>query len=798
VAVDGAGNLYIADQFRIRKVSPGGTISTIAGNGTQGYSGDGGPATSAQLSYVFNLAADGAGNVYLVDTSCGEDFCFASRIRKVSASGIITTVAGTGTPGYSGDGGPAAGAQINPSAVAVDGPGNLYIADSDCDFNACRGSRIRKVSADGIIRTVGGRETSGYSGDGGPATSAQLNQPAGLALDTAGTLYIADSGNYRIRKVSSNGIITTIAGNGLFNYLGDGGPATAAQLSSEFHGIALDAAGNLYIADQFNLRVRKVSPKGVISTFAGSGYAYDPGYSPSGDGGPATDAGLGRAEGLVADTAGNLYIADSYNARIRKVSPNGIITTVAGNGTEGYSGDGGPATKAQLNRPVGVAVDGSGNLYIADYFNYRIRKVAPDGIITTIAGNGTQGHSGDGGPAASAQVFDPYAPVVDRAGNLYFAEINNHTIRKISASGIITTVAGTGTKGYSGDGGPAVNAQLSSPTGLAVDSAGSLYISDHGNYRVRKVSPAGIITSIAGTGTQGFSGDGGPAGAARLMGPFGLAVDAAGNVYAADSGSLPPQPPMLFQPVSVIRLLEPDGPAPTISAITNVASNLAGPVAPGEIVVLSHSGIGPAQMTEFQLNQAGLVGTQLDRTEVTFNGTPAPLVYTWTGSLSAIVPYSVNGTSAQVRLTFRGQTSAPFTVQVAPSAPGLFTADSTGKGQAAARIQAGTYNSPGNPEKIGGLINLYATGEGQTSPAGIDGKLAEDSLPTPVLPVAVTIGGQPATVMEKSGAPGLVAGVMWILATIPSGIMPGDAVPVTIQVGNASSQSGVTIAVAGN
>ena len=784
VAVDAAGNLYIADQFRIRKVSPDGIITTIAGNGTQGYSGDGGPATSAELNIVFSLAADNAGNVYLVDTSCGEDFCVGSRIRKISPSGIISTVAGNGTSGYSGDGGPATSAQISPADLAVDGSGNLYISDSDSN-------RIRKVSPSGIITTIVGNGTQGYSGDGGPAASSQLYGPAGVALDSSGNLYIADSGNYRIRKVSQAGVITTIAGNGLFDYLGDGGPATGAQLSPQLHAIALDAAGSLYMADQFSLRVRKVSPNGIISVVAGNGMG---GFS--GDGGPAASAGLGRVEGLATDAASNLYIADPYNYRIRKVSPAGIITTIAGTGTQGYSGDGGPANAAQLNRPVGVAVDGAGNLYIADYFNYRIRKVTPDGVITTMAGNGTQGHSGDGGPAASAQVFDPYAPVVDGAGNLYFAEINHHTIRKISASGIITTVAGTGTKGYSGDGGPAVNAQLSSPAGLAVDRGGNLYIGDNGNYRIRKVSPAGIITTIAGTGTQGYSGDGGPASAAQLIGPYGLAVDAAGNVYIADSGFTTPLP---FSNINVVRLLEPDGPAPTITAVTNAASNLQGPIAPGEIVVLYHSGIGPAQQGQFHLNDAGLVDTQLDRTQVTFNGTLAPLVYTWTSSLSAIVPYSVSGTSAQVQLTFRGQTSAPFTVPVAPSSPGLFTRDSTGKGQAVATDVNGGYNSLANPTRIGTGIILFGTGEGQTSPAGIDGKPPT----TPALPVSVTIGGQPAQVFDVGGTlgalvPGPIVGVMRVAAVIPSGITPGNAVPVIVQVGNASSQSGVMIAVSGN
>jgi sugar lactone lactonase YvrE len=355
--------------------------------------------------------ADNAGNVYFTALSnCGFGTgCEASRIQKVSPSGVITTVAG-GASGYSGDSGPAASAQLNnPSGLAMDGTGNLYIADSD-------NNRIRKVSPTGIITTVAGNGNAGYSGDGGPAAGGQFNTPTGLALDSAGSLYIADYGNSRIRKVSSAGILTTIAGNGTFNYLGDDGPATAGQLSQELHAITLDGAGNLYIADQFNMRVRKISANRIISTIAGSGMG---GFS--GDGGPAFAAGLQRPEGLAVDVAGNLYISDPYNYRVRKVLPNGIITTVAGNGSQGYSGDGGPATQAQLNRPVGVAVDGAGNLYIADYFNYRIRKVT-DGIISTIAGKGTFGYSGDGGPAVSAQLVGPFGLAVDAAGNVYAAD----------------------------------------------------------------------------------------------------------------------------------------------------------------------------------------------------------------------------------------------------------------------------------------------------------------------------------------------------------------------------------------
>jgi uncharacterized protein (TIGR03437 family) len=333
----------------------------------------------------------------------------------VCGQGIITTVAGSGTAGGSGDGGPATSASLGPWGVAVDAAGNLYIADYS-------NSRIRKVSPSGIISTAAGNGTRGFSGDGGPATGASLNQPSGVAVDAAGNLYIADYYNYRVRKVSSSGIISTVAGNGIKGFSGDGGTATSATLR-EPEALAVDAAGNLYIADSTNQRIRKVSPSGIISTVAGTGtWAF------SADGGPATSASLSFVEGVAVDAAGNLYIDDSDNGRIRKVSPSGIISTVAGTGTWGFSGDGGPATSASLNDPWGVAVDAAGNLYIADARNGRIRKVSPSGIIGTVAGGGSA--LGDGGAATSASLKHPIAVAVDAAGNVYIADDNR--IRKVT------------------------------------------------------------------------------------------------------------------------------------------------------------------------------------------------------------------------------------------------------------------------------------------------------------------------------------------------------------------------------
>lgn len=649
VAVDAAGNFYIADQFnnRVRKVDTSGNITTFAGTGTAGFSGDSGPATSAELNTPYNVATDSAGNVYIADY-------FNYRVRKVDTSGNITTVAGNGTYGFSGDGSAATSASISdPIGLAIDPAGNIYIGDY---FN----NRVRVVNVQaspitiagviipgGAIMTVAGNGTAGYTGDTNGATVAEINGPNGVALDSAGNIYIADYHNNVIRKVTTVGVISTFAGNGTAGYSGDSGPATSAELNLPWT-VVVDSAGDVYIGDEGNVRVRKVDTSGNITTVAGNGTL---GYT--GDGGPAVSAEFDYPSGVALDGAGNLYVGDLENSVIRKVTPGGqapvyfgrvnvnttgaaqpvvfsinanftvntvpttsgdftitnptachgpltagsyctlniqfkpaapgqrwfpltltdstgknysfglegigvgsalaftpgIITTFAGNGfgsggdcesfCGGFSGDGGPATSAELNGPNGVAVDSTGNLYIADYGNDAIRKVNTLGIITTVAGiGGSSGYSGDNGPATSAKLFNPTGVAEDSAGNLYIADIYNQVVRKVDANGIITTIAGiNGPAAFSGDGGPATSAQLSYPNDVALDSAGNLYISDEFNQRIRKVDLNGIINTIAGNGTSGFAGDNGPATSAELDGPSGIAVDSTGNLYIADSAN---------------------------------------------------------------------------------------------------------------------------------------------------------------------------------------------------------------------------------------------------------------------
>ena len=347
-----------------------------------------------------------------------------------------------------------------------------------------------------IITTVVGNGTSGYSGDGGQASAAKLNFPTGVTLDAVGNLYIADYNNNRIRKINTAGIITTIAGNGTAGFLGDGGQATNAELYQP-NEVIIDAAGNLYIADVFNNRIRKVTTQGIISTVVGNGV-----FGYSGDGGLATAAELSNASQVVLDATGNMFIADQRNNVIRKVNTTGIISTVVGNGVAAYAGDGGQATACEINYVDGVAIDASGNLYIADQGNSRIRKVNTSGIINTIVGTGLAGYSGDGGQAAIAELFNATTIKIGCGGNLYITDYGNNRIRMVNTAGIITTIVGNGTGAYSGDGGQATAAEINTPVGIALDAACNLYIADASNNVIRKVTNVGQATDIKQVGIQ--------------------------------------------------------------------------------------------------------------------------------------------------------------------------------------------------------------------------------------------------------------------------------------------------------
>jgi sugar lactone lactonase YvrE len=570
-AVDASGNLYVLehDKNRIRKVDTKGVITTVAGDGTSGYEGDGGPATQAKLNGPEAIALDASGNLYIADTN-------NRRIRKVDRNGIITTVAGNGFgPTFRPDGGfwaddtaiPAIQASLGwPKGVAVDASGNLFIFE---------GMEVRKVDPNGIITSVVGIEDlPSVRGDNGASaiavdalgnlfiTGSDLGNDGNrhdriwkvdnsgiititeigdtfreyfgmsITVDALGNLYVSGESVNLVIKVDTSGVISTVAGGGNpSDHLGDGGPATQAELDSP-SGIAVDGFGNLYISDTGNARIRKVDANGIITTLAGGGRPVDR----LGEGGPAIGAELDGVDYVTVDSLGNLYLSDWLNHSVRRIDSCGIITTVAGNGTAGWNGggDGGPATKAALLYPEGIAVDAQGNLYIAEGYesNGRIRKVDRNGIITTVA----------------TGLYWPEGIAVDASGDLYIADSFNHRIKKMDANGNITTIAGSGPSGYEkgafgGDNGPATAARLYYPSDVALDAFGNLYIADLRNNRIRKVGRDGIITTVAGNGTETigviYGGDGGPATEAMLNhDPHRIAVDASGNLYIADAGRI--------------------------------------------------------------------------------------------------------------------------------------------------------------------------------------------------------------------------------------------------------------------
>ena len=357
-------------------------------------------------------------------------------------------------------------------------------------FLICLAIFIYPVKAQNIV-TYAGTGLGIFGGDGGAALAAQIAMPTGIATDAAGNVFIADNLNHCIRKINLAGIISTVAGTGGSpGFSGDGSAATSALLNMPW-GVEVDGSGNIYIADWNNNRIRKVNSLGVISTIAGTGIG-----NYFGDGFAATSAQINSPTDVAVDASGNIFIADQLNHRIRKINSLGIISTVAGIGSPGYSGDGAAATAAALNYPISVAVNGSGDIFISDQSNFRIRKVNNLGIISTIAGTGISGYSGDGAAATSAQLKDPAGICLDGSGNIYIADWNNHRVRKINPLGIISTIAGTGVPGFFGDGGLATSAQLDEPSALAISVSGNIFITDEINNRIRAICPISCLTQV--------------------------------------------------------------------------------------------------------------------------------------------------------------------------------------------------------------------------------------------------------------------------------------------------------------
>ena len=559
LVLDSKGNLYISDRSnnRIRVVDSKGIIKTFAGSGLDGYAGDSGPALKAKIDKPFGLAIDKKDNLYIADRG-------NNRIRKVTPSGIITSVAGDGGFFFMGDNGPAYRASIaGPTGVAVDDKGNIYIADRN-------NNRIRVVDKLGMIRTVAGTGQQDYNGDAELARDTNLHLPFGLSLDSEGRLLVIDRSHYRIRRIDpAKGKVETVAGNGQKQFGGDGGPSKGANLNFP-HGMAVDKEGTLIFSDKGHYRLRKINPAGIITTIAGNGIRGNVGdggpaleaslygassvrlnskgeiyfNSPSGfvsiirkidnqgiihqfleTGDPeyVKTLGSGKSQGLsmtseivmitqfsdfVFDKEDNLIVTDRINHQIRKIDPEGNVSTIAGTGNSDYTGDGGPAIKATFRDPQALAIDAEGNLYVGDSANNRIRKIDTQGIVTTIAGNGKHEDTGDGGPAKESGIRSMDYLAINSQGELHIVGFNTHRIRKITSDGKIVTVAGKGYQGYFGDGGPATLAMLKQPAAIAFDGKGNMFISDMGNNRIRKVDPEGTISTLAGTGTYGWAHDG--------------------------------------------------------------------------------------------------------------------------------------------------------------------------------------------------------------------------------------------------------------------------------------------------
>jgi len=517
VATDSAGNVYVGDTGNntIRKITPAGVVTTLAGSATTIPGSNDGIGSAARFNVPIGVAADSFGNVYVGDVG-------NVTIRKITPAGVVTTLAGSAGEAGSADGTGNAARFVYPYGVATDNAANVYVADAG-------NSTIRKITPAGVVATLAGAARSRGNSDG-TGSAARFNGPAAVATDKNGNVYVAELFNSAVRKVTPAGVVTTLAGSAAEGGSADGtgsdarfGDGFSADLLGGPLGVATDTARNVYVADKFNHTIRKVTPAGVVTTLAGLA-----GVSGSEDG-TGSVARFHDPVGVATDNAGNVYVADQGNSTIRKITPAGVVTTIAG--SAGLRGsDDGTGSAARLRSPYGVAADTGANLYVAESVDNTIRKITPAGVVTTIAGSpGTFG-SADG-TGSAARFGEPQGVATDKSGNIYVADGFNHTIRKITPAGVVTTIAGSpGTFGSADGTGSA--ARFSLPNGVATDGAGNVYVGDMQNNEIRRITPAGVVTTLA--GSQLFGAEDGTGSVARFNYPAGVAVDDAGNVYVAD------------------------------------------------------------------------------------------------------------------------------------------------------------------------------------------------------------------------------------------------------------------------
>ena len=497
----------------------------------------------------------------------------------------------------------------------------------------------------------------------------------------------------------SQGIVTTFAGNGNMTFSGDGVPATAAAFNHP-RGLAIDSAGGVYISDTDNWRVRRVTPAGIVSTVAGNGT-----YGATGDGGLAINASFSDVTDVALDAAGNLYIADASNHKIRKVTPGGIVTTVAGTGVQGSSGDRGLAINATLNRPISVALDAAGNLYICDSSNHNVRQVSlASGIITTYAGNGTGlAYSGEGGLATAASLNFPLGVVADKYGYVYIADSGNNSIRRVSPGGMIVTVAGSSKADFAGDGSPATGALLNIPSDVAVDSLGNLFIADSGNNRVRKIDgPSGIIGTIAGGASDGFAGDAAPAAISLLSFPWKIATDPAGAVYIADRVN------NRIRKISAGTYVATLAGAP-VTSVSAASNALNASLAPSLIASAYGKGLADSTVNAPLPLPATVANVGVIVKDAAGNTREAQLYFISANQINYVVPDQTSVGTATVTMTKNGQTVGSGTIQVAAIAPGIFAANGNGQGAASAeavKYPAQTWQFTGTCPAVGSCVTV--------------------------------------------------------------------------------------------